>query len=100
VVRGPQFEKRRCRGIIFFKNGVLTLHYHVIQDIWQWVNITFYVKLYEITTETFSLLLEAYGKMPELHKALSQNFCGCFEAWNTSYRVVSCGENLFEGENV
>jgi len=39
------------------------------------------VKLKETATETFSLLLEGYGKMPELHKALPQNdFSGYFEA--------------------
>jgi len=56
---------------------------------WQTVNINFYVKIKETATDTFSLLLEGYGKMPELHKALSQNdFSGHFEAWQTSCGVV------------
>jgi len=51
--------------------------------------IEFYVKLKETATETFSLLLEGYGKMPEIHKALPQNdVSGYFEAWKTSCGVM------------
>jgi hypothetical protein len=58
--------------------------------------------LKETAIETFSFLLEAYVKTPELLKALSQNdFSGCFEAWKTRVEwCVSCDGNLLEGENI